>query len=397
MTCLWLSLDIEYGTVKTVDNGKGRIVTSIYEELGVQPVLNAMGNRTLLGGGTPSKSVRAVMDESEEYYVDLGALTDRVGERISEMLGVGGALVTSGCAAALAVGAAACMTGKDPEKIERIPDTTGMKNEILIQKQLRVKYDRCMTIPGAKLIEVGDTEETRPEQLEEAIGPNTAAIHYLAPGDRNPGALPIEEVIRIGHEHDVPIIVDAAGQVYPTDLMSKYVKMGADLVAYGAKYFGSVNSSGILTGTKEMVEAARMNSFIGFEDTSLRTFSRPMKVDRQEIVAVYAALREWITMNHEDRFAAYEVRLDSLHGALSGVSDIELFMHPEGQPADGLGIRIDPAKSGKTADDVVKELMSGNPSIWVRHAEGEDFFVVRMPQLKEGGESVIADRLKEIL
>ena len=369
---------------------------SIYEELGVKPVLNAQGNRTLLGGNTPSATVRALMDEAEEYYANMGELMDRVGEKIADMLGVEAALVTSGTAAALAVGAAAYMTGTDVERIEQIPDVTGMPHEFIIQRQLRVKYDRCMTIPGGKLVEVGDIEETRAEQIEAAIGPNTAAIHYLAPGDRNPGGLPLEEVIRIGHAHDIPIIVDAAGQVYPTENLSKYVKMGADLVAYGAKYFGAVNSSGMLTGRADLVEAARMNSFIGFEDSPLRTFARPMKVDRQEVIAVYAALREWLTMNHEDRFAAYEARISTLRAHLSGIPNIRLTNFPEQGPGEGLRVTVDAEKLRKTASEVVMELRAGNPSIWVREQE-DSSFIIRMPTLKEGGERVIAERLREIL
>jgi len=172
-------------------------MASIFEELGVRPVLNAMGNRTLLGGSTPSAAVRAMMDEAEEDYVHMGDLMDTVGLKIAEMIGAEAALVTSGCSAALAVGAAACMTGNDQEKIDQLPDTTGMPDEFIIQRNLRIKYDRCITIPGGKLVEVGDAEETRPEHIEAAIGPRTAGIHYLAPGNK-PGALPIEEVIRIG-------------------------------------------------------------------------------------------------------------------------------------------------------------------------------------------------------
>ena len=372
-------------------------MNDIYDELGVRPVLNAQGNRTLLGGGTPSEAVRTLMDSVEEYYVNMGELMDSVGERISEMLGVESALVTSGCAAALAYAAAACMTGDDVERIERIPDTTGMPNEIIIQRQLRIKYDRTMSIPGGKLIEIGDEDQTTAEQLEQAIGPNTAAIHYLAPGDRNPGALPIEQVIEIGHSHDVPIIVDAAGEVYPTEKLSTYVKSGADLVAYGAKYFGAVNSSGILTGRKELIDIARTHSFIGFEDSPVRSFGRPMKVDRQEVVAVYGALREWLTMNHEDRFASYEVRIDSMRNDLPQFEGVTLSEYPDGSPAEGLMLTIDPEKAGKTAQDVIDELKAGNPSIWVRELPEENSLAIRMFTLKEGGEQVIAQRLREIL
>ena len=381
-------------------------MSGIYDELGVRTVINAQGNRTLLGGNTTHANVHALMDEAEEHYVNMGELMDKVGERIAGMLGVEAALVTSGASAALAVAAAACMTGNDVEKVERIPDVSGMPHEIIIQRQLRVMYDRCMTIPGGVLVEVGEVEETRPEHLEAAIGPDTAAIHYLAPGDGNPGALSIEEVIRIGHSHGVPIIVDAAGLVYPTDSLSKYVKMGADLVAYGAKYFGAVNSSGMLTGSKELVEVARMHSFIGFESSSVRSFGRPMKVDRQEVVAVYAALREWLTMNHEDRFAAYEKRISVLRNELSNLPNIELADSPDDGPVLGLKVRIDGEKSGKTVVEVVDELRAGNPSIWVasgagghpdRYPTGSDSFIIRVPTIEEGGEEVIAQRLREIL
>ena len=150
-------------------------MSGIFEELEVRPVLNAQGNRTLLGGSTPSASVRALMEEAEEYYVDMGELMDSVGQRIAVMLGVEAALVTSGCSAALAVGAAACMTGSDLVKIDRIPGVTGMPHEFIIQRQLRIKYDRCMTIPGGELVTVGDPKETREEHIEQAIGANTAA------------------------------------------------------------------------------------------------------------------------------------------------------------------------------------------------------------------------------
>ena len=381
-------------------------MASIFEELGVRPVLNAQGNRTLLGGATPSAEVRALMDASEEYYVDLSELMDSVGERIADMLGVEAALVTSGCSAALAVGAAACMTGDDQDKIYQIPDTAGMPYEFIIQRQLRVRYDRCVTIPGGKLVEVGGVEETSREDIERAIGPNTAAIHYLAPGDRNPGALPLEDVIEIGHSRNIPIIVDAAGEVYPTDKLSRYVKMGADLVAYGAKYFGAVNSSGLLTGRRDLLEVARKHSFIGFEAADSRSFGRPMKVDRQEVVAVYAALREWLSMNHEDRFAAYETRIAGLRKDLGDVPNIELIDFPEHGPIEGLTVKLDVSRTGKTAGDVVTELRAGNPSIWVRspygggpdyYPPGADSFTVRMPQLKEGGEHTIAARIREVL
>ena len=372
-------------------------MTTIFEELGVRPVINAQGNRTLLGGGTPSPEVRAMMDSIEEHYVNMGELMDAVGARICDMLGVEAALVTSGCSAALAYAAAACITGDDADRIERIPDTSDMPNEIIIQRQLRLKYDRCMTIPGGRLVEIGGDEGTTAAQLESAIGPNTAAIHYWAPGDQGPGALPLEDVIDIGHSNGVPIIVDAAGQVYPTDLLSRYVKMGADLVAHGAKYFGAVNSSGLLTGRRDLVNVARSHSFIGFESTQVRSFGRPMKVDRQEVVAVYGALRAWLTMNHEDRIAEYEARVGGLRVALGDAPGISLEDLTDDGPVEGLTIIVDPDVVGLTGADVVEMLRDGNPSIWVREHEAGDRFSIRLLTLRQDAEQVIVERLHQIL
>ena len=372
-------------------------MASIFEELGVRPVINAQGNRTLLGGGTPAPDIRAMMDAAEDHYVNMSELMDAVGERIAGMLGVEAALVTSGCSAALAYAAAACMTGDDADKIERIPDTTDMPNEFIIQRQLRVKYDRCMTIPGGRLVEIGDEDRTTADQLEAAIGQRTAGIHYLAPGDRSPGALPLEQVIEIGHARGVPIVVDAAGQVYPTDLLSKYVKMGADLVAYGAKYFGAVNSSGILTGASDLVEVARSHSFVGFEASPIRSFGRPMKVDRQEVVAVYGALRAWLTMNHEDRIAGYEARVAAMKPMLADIDGISFEDLQDDGFLEGLTIVVDEDAAGMSGADVVEELRNGNPSVWVREHETADRFSLRLLTLPQSAESVIVDRLHQIL
>ena len=216
----------------------------------------------------------------------------------------------------------------------------------------------------------------------------------------------METVIKIAHSHNLPVVVDAAGEVYPTEKLSRYVNMGADLVAYGAKYFGAVNSSGILTGRRDLVEAARSHSFIGFEATQASSFGRPMKVDRQEVIAVYAALREWLTTDHESRFASYEARISALRADLEGIPHIRLATYPEQGPPEGLAVNLDAEKLGKTAAQVSAELRAGNPSIWVRaptgggpddYPPGQEYFIVRMPTLKTGGEKVIAERLKQIL
>jgi uncharacterized pyridoxal phosphate-dependent enzyme len=332
------------------------------------------------------------MEEANRYYVDMEALLEASGRAIADLLGCEAAYVTSGCCAALALGTAACMAGRDPKKIEQLPDVQGMKHKVIVQKGLRNKYDRCVTVPGAKLVEVGDASGTTLAQIEGAIGERTAAILYLAPGGM-PGVVPLEEVIRLGKERGLPVIVDAAGQVYPVDGLQKYTRMGADLVGYGAKYFGAPNSTGVLCGRKDLVEAAMLHGFIGFEATANRAFGRPLKLDRQEIVAVVAALREWMTMDHGARFESYARRVHHLQEGLAGLPHVELA--PDGDPATGLRVTLDEEALGKTAREVSEALQDGDPSIRANVRPGA--LVLSVVTLVDGDEEVIAERLRGLL
>jgi len=371
-------------------NDSGR---RVYEELDVRPVINATGGHmTLLGGSILSPKVSQAMQEANRYYVDMKELLDRTGQITAELLGAEAAYITPGCCAALALGTAACMAGRDPEKVERLPDVTGMRHEVIIQKGLRYRYDRCVTVPGARLLEVGDESGTRAEQIEAAIGERTAAIQYLAPGEGD-GVVRLEDVIRIGKQHGIPIIVDAAAQVYPVENMRKYTAMGADLVCYGAKYFGAPNSTGILCGRRDLVQAAALHGFIGFESTPYRTFGRPMKLDRQEIIAVVAALREWIAMDHQARLESYEMRVMKLQRELEGTSGIEVTA--QGSPATGLRIALDEEALGKTAAEVADALREGDPSIWL--PSQANTVTVSVRTIMDGDELIIADRMKQLL
>jgi D-glucosaminate-6-phosphate ammonia-lyase len=365
----------------------------VYEALGVRPVINATGGHmTVLGGSILSPRVTQAMEEANRYYVDMEELLDRTGQIIAELLSTEAAYVTSGCCAALALGTAACIAGSDRDKMERLPDVCGMRHEVVIQKGLRSKYDRCVTVPGAKLVEVGDESGARPEQIESAIGEETAAIHYLAPS-RGAGVVPLEEVIDIGQRHGIPIIVDAAGQVYPVENMRKYPAMGADLVCFGAKYFGAPNSTGVLCGKRDLVEAAALHGFIGFESSACRTLGRPMKLDRQEIVATVVALQEWLTIDHQARFAAYEGRVQRLREALEGTPHVETA--PQGDPVTGLRITLDERSLGQTAVDISEGLQRGDPDI--RVTSQANAITVSVVTLLDGDEMVIADELKRLL
>jgi len=372
----------------------------IYESVGARHVINARGAYTTMGGSRLSPTVSAAMAEANRYFVDMRELLESSGRIIAQMLECEAAYVTSGAAGALALAAAACLTGDDPAKMERLPDVTGMRHEILIQKDLRVRYDRAVTVPGAKLVEVGDEAGTTPQQLEAAIGPRTAAVHYYATSYPNlsdrPGTLMLDQVVAVARAHAVPVIVDAAGQTYPLDSLKKYAQMGADLVCYAGKYFDAPHSTGVLTGRKDLVEIAAMQGFIGFETSGYRTFGRAMKLDRQEIVAVVVALREWFAMNHEERFLGYARRAERITAVLRGIPGIAVTPVPIGPPVmrSGLQIALEPG-SGKTGPQIAAALREGTPSIAINAQP--DTLTVSVAFFEDGEEEIVAERLRDAL
>ena len=187
----------------------------VYEKLGVSPVINAIGHTTVLGGSTPSTAVIEAMEEAGLDFVVMRELLDKAGEFIAELLGTEAAYPTSGCAAALSLSAAVCMTGGDLARASRLPNTTAMKNEFLIQKPQRYSADPCYRFPGGHVVEAGDSAGCTAEQLHDAVGPHTAAIAYYLQPDWGSSVVSLEDAAAIGKRNGVPVIVDAAYQVYP--------------------------------------------------------------------------------------------------------------------------------------------------------------------------------------
>lgn len=317
------------------------------------------------------------------------------------LLGAEAGYITPGCAGALALAAAACVTGNDAAKMARLPDTTGMKNEIVIQKIQRYKYDRCCTIIGARYVEAGDANGTTAEQLEAAIGPRTAAVLCWEHGA---GALSIEEVLKIAHAHDVPVIADAAGRVYPTELMKRYPALGVDLICYASKYFGGPNSGGMLLGRRDLVKAAAAQGFIGFENGDHGAFGRPLKLDRQEVVGLVAALEEWLEMDHSARLRGLERRLQPVAETLRGIPGVTVTPLPAPpDPATRLLVIPDPAVVGKTAPQIGDALLNGYPSIWVGGypslfmEPGCTGLTIVAQTMTDEDAQVLASRLREVL
>ena len=369
----------------------------LYTELGITPVINAMGHVTLLGGSILSPHVQAAMDAANRNYVSMEELQEKAGRAIANLLGAEAASVTSGAYAALVQGAAGMMTGHDPAKIAQLPDTTGMKNEFLIQANHRYHYDRVISTVGGKLVEVGDSQGTTASQMAAAIGPNTAGILHYARGERLGGGLSLVEIVPIAQAAGIPVLVDAAGEIYPLERMLWLPRSGAGLIAFGAKYLSSPNSTGILCGSRELVHAARLNGFLSYETLDNHSVGRGYKLDRQEIVAVTAALQEWLTLDHEERLQEQANRIGKVVQALSGLPHVRTtnLFEEEGGPWMRLRVEFDAAVTGKAAPDVIKTLRSGNPSIWVR--PDPDGFIVEVHTLREGETEVLADALAAVL
>ena len=369
---------------------------SIYKELGATPVINATGSVTMLGGSTPAPEVREAMERAEGAYIPLMELEEKAGAAIANMVNVPAAYITSGAGSALTLATAACMAGDDDAKIQQLPDTTGMKNEVLIQERQRYWYDRCLELAGAKLVMFGNAEGTTRKDLEDAIGPNTAAVHYYAVAqepDRQ--ALSLEDTIEIAHDKGVPVLVDAAGQIYPLDLFGSYVRMGADFQCTAAKYMSSPQSTGLAFGSEDMIRKLALQSFVSYEGRRIRGVGRPQKVDRQEMVGAVAAVRRWMTMNHEERLAETETKCRNMLNPLQGIPGVtvELLDNIIGHQPYGVTLEVDSSVTGISAHDVVDLLKAGDPPIWTRVREGDTGIVLHAFGLNEGEDKIVGQRI----
>ena len=369
---------------------------SVYHRVGLKPVINALGIYTDLGGSRPSPRVWAAMEESNRWYIRMPELLDATGSAIASLLGTDSARVTGGASVAVAIATAACMTGGNPRKGEQLPDTTGMHSDVLIQRRHRYKYDRMVRLAGAHLIEVGNVNGTDLDEIESAIGPGTAAICFPAHLDGVPGTVALEQVVALAHQHGLPTMVDAAYLNYPVDTMRRLAAVGAEAVIFSAKYFGGPNTGGIVCGDSELIRAIARLDFTGYEESKYLSFGRPYKLDRQLIVGVLEALREWLEMDHADRFAGYAARVQAIACRLGDLPGVELtpmcFTMQgtlEAEPVNCLHIR-----TGR-ASGTARVLEDGDPSVLVHLID--DALVADVECLTDEEAQLVGDRLREEL
>lgn len=377
----------------------------VLPDLGIGPVINAHNDLTGLGGNLPTGPVLKAIAAANQAFIEVESLSDAVGIAIADMLGIEAALVTPGAAAGTVLATAACITGGEDDLVARIPNASGLACEFVVPADRRTFYDRSLEGAGGKIVLAGETGSTTASDIEDCITERTAGIFFYAPGA--PDGVSFEQILAIAKRHDLPLIVDAAEQVYPLDNFSKYVRAGADFATYSGKFFGAGSMAGILTGTAEGIAAARKNSYLAFEGPNALAFGRHMKVGRSEIVAAYAALKQWLEMDHSERFRRYRRLLDNMRTRLAGFSFLS-FTYADGsvtsepKPPDSLRITFDRSRSPKSLVEVVEELHQGEPCIILRpHYQwvdpDRDHMDVRVSTLQDGQEMIIAERLAEIL
>ena len=368
----------------------------IYQELGIRQVVNAVGTATVMGGAVLSPRVQAAMDQASLAYASMEEVVTRAGEAIASDLGAEAAFVTSGCFAALAISCAAVMTGPDTDLIAQLPDTTGLRDEFLIQNRQRYHYDRCVSVPGGKLVEIGDENGVARTQFEEAINPNTAGVLYPAHADGMEGVLSLAEVIEIAQAKGIAVVVDAAFQVYPVQRMKDIANCGADSICFSVKYMGGPNSVGFMVGNKPLVEAARLHGFTAFELEDNRAFGRGFKVDRGETVAAVAAMREWFALDHDARVRDQEQRMEVLVELLGDIPHVTLQQGWFGQiPWMQLRLVLDEAALGLTVVEAADAMKALDPSVWTR-PDG-DAISVAVATLRPGEEQVVARAIRQVL
>jgi len=362
-----------------------------YERLGIQPVINAAGTLTALGGSLMPPEVTEAWLDASHHFVDLLELQDKVGERIAEQIGVEAALVTTGAAGAMLLATAAAVTRGDPDAIGRLPDTRGLKNQVITQASHHTCYDHQITNCGVKLIDV----ETRAE-LERAINDRTAMTLFYNLFEPD-GKIKREEWIEVARQHNVPTLLDAAADVPPLETLSKYNRLGFDMVAFsGGKALLGPNDTGLLLGRKEWIEAAKLNNA-----PRCGNIGRMMKVSKENMIALWAAVERYVRIDHDAEWREWQRRLGVIEDALQGLTTVrtERFVPPIANHVPHLVVYWDENAIKITGDEVTTKLTEGKPPIRLGRVRGtgDQGLLISVFMLKPGEVEIVARQLAAVL
>jgi uncharacterized pyridoxal phosphate-dependent enzyme len=360
-----------------------------FRELGVRPFINASGTYTAMTASLMPREVMDAIHYASGHYVMLEELQVKVGERIAALVQADAALVTSGAASALTLGTAAVLTGMDQQKMVALPDLAAgaMKSEVIIQKSHRFGYDHAVRNCGVRMVEV----DTR-EDLERAVNPNTAMMLFYNNNNKE-GRIRDEEFVQLGKKHGVPTFNDAAADVPPVENLWKYTKMGFDLVTFsGGKGIRGPQSAGLLLGRKDLIEAARLNA-----PPNGNTIGRGMKVNKEEIVGMLAALELYLKKDHAREQQGFERRAETIRASAAAVGGVtaEVFTPEVANHVPHVRVTWDAAANGLTPSAVVDAMRAGEPSIAIR-SEGPAL-VIGVWMMRPGEDKIVAKRLRQVL
>ena len=362
---------------------------NVYEELGVTTVINGQGTMTILGGSLMRPEVEAAMTLASQHFCSIPDLEVAAGKRIAEMLklpqGYTG-LVTSGAAAAMQSGLAGILTGDNEQHIQQLPDLTGMKSEVIIQKSHRNGFDHQLRSTGVKLIEIESVGE-----LRKAVNPKTAMMHFSNFANAA-GQIKVDEWVKLGKEFKVPCFNDAAADTPPVSHLWDYANMGYDLIAFsGGKAIRGPQCAGLLIGRKDLVAYALLNNS-PHEDT----LGRSQKVGKEEIIGMIKALESYLKEDHDALTKEWWRRLDSISAEITRVPGVSTsFSVPDiANHVPHLEIHWDPRHVSLEPRDAAHQLRAGKPSIVL--ATNESGLVMNSFMLQPGEEKIIAERLTQL-
>jgi L-seryl-tRNA(Ser) seleniumtransferase len=371
-----------------------------YEKLGVSPFINAAGTYTVLTASTMPDEVQAAIRIASQRPVHLLELQNAAGDYLAKRLKCGGALVTSGAAAALTVGTAACITLGNKVAIESIPtDMAGLKNEVIVQKAHRYDYDHALRNCGIRYVEVETTDD-----YEQAFTDKTVMTHFFNAAEG--GNISREDWIRVAHKHDVPCFNDAAADVPPVSNLWNYTQMGFDLVTFsGGKGLRGPQCTGLLLGRKDLIDAAKQNN-----SPHSNTVGRGLKVAKEEIVGLVAAVDWFLSQDDAALQAEFQKRAELIAARVKTLPTVnaQTFIPEIANHVPHLLITYDQNRIKISATEVLQKMRTGTPRIELNPgtggapasaglAGGPNTIIVGVWMLQPGEDAIVATRLHEVL
>ena len=359
--------------------------STLYESIGVKPLINARGTFTIISGSTMLPEVRATMTEAAQHHVHIDEMMAAIGARLAELTQAEFGMVTCGCSAAITHATAACIAGGNPDLHVRLPNLTGFaKDEVIIPRHSRNVYDAAVRAVGAKIVEASTVEE-----LDLAFGPRTAMIYILAGPNAESGPLTTQVICDMAKQRNVPVFVDAAAEILTVP--NVHLAKGATLVAYsGGKCIRGPQTAGLLLGRKDLIQAAWVHS------APHHGYARSLKIGKEEAMGMLMAVEMWFKRDHDAEWKMWLSRLDYVAKRVAAIPGVTTSLKmPEGlsNKHPTLNIRWDPAKLGVTGRVVAKHLFTTEPRIALPTGADDNGLSVVPYMMSKGEETIVADRL----